>query len=276
MPSKKSKPEPLEFILTDTSHLQGESTQTVWVPVSKIPDLLWQENPKLHDIGATWESIVKYGFRDKSAIDMNLTNKQGEKGAFVYGNGRNESVYWGWTQYHQGDETRIPKGILYDESGEWYIPTEIGLDADSESMAQAFGLDHNNLTVMGGDIDISMLANLYDKEQLATLAKSLGENMTLPITFDGQDANALFAYLDNPDFDFGDDYEEPNSSQTGEPNEAESFSDIDSGIRMVQLYFNADTIEEFSSCVKRLGELYDLENVTDIVLEALIRETDNG
>lgn len=188
-----SKNEP-QFVTQDTSNLKGETVKLVLVRVDKIPNLLAEGNPKLHDIGATWESVKSYNFNDPSKIDMNLTNVSGEKGAFVYGNGRNEALYWGWSQYQQGAFDEIPKGVRYDDDY-WYIPVMIGVDTDSEFEAKAFMIDHNNLTVMGGNIDIGMIANLYDKEALALMTKDLGENMQVPITFDGQDIDALHEML---------------------------------------------------------------------------------
>jgi len=59
-----------------------------------------------------------------------------------------------------------PRGILQSEDGEWAIPILFGVDAKSKEAAVAFAIDHNNLTLLGGNLGFSDLLQLWDEEGL--------------------------------------------------------------------------------------------------------------
>ena len=44
-----------------------------------------------------------------------------------------------------------PRGIAVLEDGEWVVPIIFGVDAASKAAAVAFAIDHNNLTLLGGN-----------------------------------------------------------------------------------------------------------------------------
>lgn len=180
--------------IDNTDNLQGDTTTTRYIPIDKIMDMRWVDNPKLHDLQAIWQSIERNGFRDRPAWDSNLTPVEGEhgSGAILFGNGRIEALHWGWK--NQQDK---PQGILEDDKGLWYVPVEFGLDSASEVQAQAFGIDHNSLTMSGGDFEASDIWRMYDREVLAELGERIAssDNGVEPITLDGDSLGALQRYI---------------------------------------------------------------------------------
>lgn len=189
------------FFLEDESELEGERLSLRWIPVSKIPLLLWEGNPKEHDIGQTWESIIANGFADPAKFDSNLTNVGGGKGALVYGNGRCEAVHWGYTQHQNGlYKGAVPRGVNVDKAGNWYIQCKFGIDAISEAQAIAFGIDHNILTLSGGDFGIDGIMALFDEQALAkSWQKALDGGAELK-SLDGQDLDELAKFINHSYF----------------------------------------------------------------------------
>lgn len=257
--------------LEDDSDLEGERLQLRWLPVERIPLLLWAENPKSHDIGLTWQSIVENGFVDPAKWDINLKNMGGTQGALVYGNGRCEAVHHGWTQFKSGLwKGDIPRGINVDKAGNWYIQVKFGIDASSEARAIAFGIDHNIITISGGDFGIDGIMALFDEKTLAETWQKAARLGASPLSLDGQDLTALLEFLDEPDFDFEGD--EDSGVKTGINGGDVSSEPPDSAIRMVQLFLNTSSIGEFSELARKLQAVYEVETLTDTVMEALRRE----
>lgn len=69
--------------------------------------------------------------------------------------------------------------MLLDDKGEWFLPVLFGLDAESEAIAKALALDHNNLTMAGGDFDLWDYAKMWNQESYAEVLRSL-ENADVP------------------------------------------------------------------------------------------------
>jgi DNA modification methylase len=137
----------------------------------------WDKNPKRHDIGALVESIRRYGMVDPPKIDSTL-------GALVYGNGRAEALAW---MHAQGDSP--PRGIKV-EDGRWKMPVKVGIDSVSIEEAEALAIDHNNLTMSGGDFTGFDFARMWDAGYTDVL-QGLGD--ALPLTVDGDALDALLA-----------------------------------------------------------------------------------
>jgi hypothetical protein len=138
----------------------------------------WPRNVKRHDIGALVESIRRYGFVDPPKFDGTL-------GALVYGNGRDEALEW---MRAQGDDP--PRGVKVDTDGMWLMPVKVGIDAPSEAEAEALALDHNNLTMAGGDFTAWDMSKLWGEGYTDILA-SLATSDALPITVDGDALDGL-------------------------------------------------------------------------------------
>lgn len=185
----------------EDANLVGEQTETRWIPVEMAAALGWKENPKSHDINAVVDSIAKYGFRDKPAFDANLHNINGGKGAIIYGNGRIEALMWMYKQKRD-----VPRGIKVDkETGKWYVPIEYGLDAKNEEQAMAFAIDHNSLTLMGGDLSLSESVKIYDEAALIDILQTVYNAEEVSISFDPADLQSLIDNITNDSQDSDDD-----------------------------------------------------------------------
>lgn len=146
----------------------------------------WDDNPKRHDIDRLIRSIKTYGFGDPPKFDATL-------GALVYGNGRTEALE---RIRQSGNES--PRGILALDDGEWAVPVIFGVDAESEAAAVAFAIDHNNLTLLGGDLDFTDLLQIWDESGLQAVLEDTPDAGDLLTSLDRQDVDAL---LTGPDFE---------------------------------------------------------------------------
>lgn len=162
-----------------------EVLELKYIPLSSA--VLWDRNPKRHDIGALVESIWRYGFQDPPKFDGALK-------AFVYGNGRTLAVQAG-----KNDGRDLPSGIIQIvDSEDWAIPVLFGNDLASKSMAEAFAIDHNNLTLAGGDVDIYDYMKQYE-DNVTDILRDLAEADELPVSIDGDDVDAILAGLNKPE-----------------------------------------------------------------------------
>jgi hypothetical protein len=155
-----------------------------YVPVATV--VQWEKNPKKHDVGAIWESIQRHGFRDPSAFDRQLNSG---KGGIVEGNGRSHVL-----KEMQTAGEPVPRGIIV-EDGQWLMPVLFGLDAESERAAEAYGIAHNNLTLMGGDFGPLDINRLWEPVEYAEILAGLAAHDELPVGIDGEDVDALIGQL---------------------------------------------------------------------------------
>jgi hypothetical protein len=151
-----------------------------YVPLSKLT--YWEQNPKLHDIGAISASIKKHGFRDPLGWDCQLN---GGEGGVIEGNGRLETL----TKMKE-QKSPVPRGIL-EADGDWLVPVLFGVDAESEAAAQAFGIDHNSLTMMGGAFTALDISKLYDTTYLDLLEDLMAKDSEALASFSGDDWDFL-------------------------------------------------------------------------------------
>jgi len=161
-----------------------EKLELRYVPLTQAT--VWDENPKRHDIGALIRSIELHGYGDPGKYDAQL-------GGLVYGNGRTEALE---IMRREGKEP--PRGILKLEDDEWAVPVIFGVDAESKAAAVAFAIDHNNLTLLGGNLGFSELLAMWDEEGLQ---KVLGEVPDAGELLASLDADDVAALLDGPDFE---------------------------------------------------------------------------
>lgn len=146
-----------------------------YIPISQAE--LFDNNAKLHNLDQIIQSIARYGF--KSACKWEGTLNDG-RGGIVAGNGRVEALR---VMEERGDE--LPIGIAQDtETGEWCVPVLFGVEAESETIARAYALDDNNLTLLGGDLDLADLKKMYNQELLMSELEELAQSGNLPVTFD--------------------------------------------------------------------------------------------
>lgn len=175
--------------------------ELLYVALSEVA--LWGRNPKKHDIGAIIESIRRHGFRDPPTFDRTL-------GALVAGNGRTAALY----QMKQAGED-APDGIRLRDDGEWLVPIKFGLDAKTVAQAEAYGVDHNAITVSGGDIGLGGVAALFDGDRLGQILYDLGGVQEPLAVFDGADIDTLLSEPPPPTFfDVPPDSREPETKRT--------------------------------------------------------------
>lgn len=158
--------------------LQGEALQLYYIPLAQA--VLWDRNPKSHDIGAIAESIERYGFKDPPAWDEAL---QG----LIEGNGRTFALTG-----MQKQGRPAPRGILVNkETGEWCIPILFGVNATSRSIAERYAIDHNNLTLMGGDLTMFDIAKIWDRDAYLAVLQDLAVDGEMPVSVDFDDLSLL-------------------------------------------------------------------------------------
>ena len=155
--------------MADDTKLKGERITVSYIPLEDA--VLWDRNPKLHDIPSLVESIWRYGLVDPPKYDAKL-------GALVYGNGRVQALLQGKAEGRQP-----PRGVLYDEDGNWYIPVKFGVDAESQAVAEALAIDHNMLTLSGApDLDFCDQLNIWDQDGIAGLLDELAQQNLYAVT----------------------------------------------------------------------------------------------
>lgn len=180
--------------MSDLEHKPVESLQGEYIEIRYIPvgtALVWDKNPKLHTIGDIIESITKNGFRDPPSYDATLD-------ALVEGNGRATAL----NMMSKGGYS-VPRGIMYDDNGDWYMPVNFGINAITRNQAIAYAIDHNNLTMAGGDFTSYDMSRMWSGEEYKELLSGLADANEPPVSLDLQDISALLS--GEHDFDVWDD-----------------------------------------------------------------------
>lgn len=167
--------------MTDTERLRLE-----YVPLDTA--LLWEENPKRHDLDALSESITRHGFKDPPKFEPALN---GGQGGIVEGNGRFQAL-----ALMRENDIPPPRGVEALEDGRWAVPVLFGVDASSEAAAQAYGIDHNNLTLGGSPLGLTEMMSLWN-EGIDDVLQGLAEAGEIPISL-GDEWGALVAGGESP------------------------------------------------------------------------------
>lgn len=153
-----------------------------YVPLDTVAR--WDRNAKKHNIPKLIDSFVQHGFKDPMKYEPALNNGNG---GIVEGNGRAEALK---TMRNQNPK-KPPRGVMVQE-GKWLVPVIFGVDAKSAKAAEAYGVDANNLVVMGGDSDFADVMKLWE-DQAIGLLQDLKSSGNMPVSVDGE---ALDAMLD--------------------------------------------------------------------------------
>jgi len=146
------------------------------VPLDAV--VRFDRNPKKHDVGALVQSVRRYGFRDAPIFDGTLK-------ALVAGHGRLKAL-----EAMRAEGDAAPIGVTVD-GGQWLVPIQMGVDAKSAAEAKAFLIDHNALTLSGGDFGPDGLLRLYERDGLGEMLREAAEAGELPVTFDAEDMDEL-------------------------------------------------------------------------------------
>jgi len=142
----------------------------------------WENNAKKHDIQTIIKSLKKYGFKDPVKYEPTLNKGAG---GIVEGNGRIEALR---TMFNQ-NKAQAPRGIQALD-GKWLVPVLFGVDADSQGKAEAYGMDHNNITMMGGEYGAQDIMKMWD-EQAMTMLQQLNAGGNLPVSITADDLDAM-------------------------------------------------------------------------------------
>ena len=166
----------------------------IWIRVKDAINLIWQNNPKLHSQSDLKSSIAKFGFQELPKLDSCLMNIQGSRGAIKAGNGRVEALY----EMERDGNIQLPRGLARDkDTGDWVLPIVVGTDAETEALAQAYGIDSNNLTLAGGGFDIWQMAQLWDHQGYANLLRSLQAENVFPVSINESDVKDYLRIINN-------------------------------------------------------------------------------
>lgn len=162
----------------------GEALNLFYVRLSSVN--LWEENPKKHAMGNIIESIQKNGFRDPPAWDEKLK-------AVIEGNGRIEAL-----QLMEREGYDLPRGILkHKTEGYWCVPVLFGIDSESKDDARRYAIDHNNLTVLGGDFTLYDVAKLWERDGYLDILSSFENSDNFPISVDREDFTILLNMVES-------------------------------------------------------------------------------
>lgn len=188
-------------------NLEGEKLQLIYVRLSDLA--FWSENPKKHDIEGLIQSMKTHGFRDAPIWDDNLNNG---KGGIAGGNGRLEAL-----KTMMETEKEPPRGILvHKESGEWCIPIQFGINAENQDKAEAFAVDHNNLTLGGSELSAVDRALLWD-DNYPYLLERLGSHDIVSVS--EEDMDILKKWQEPPTLD-------ELADEVGEPDDRDFWPEI--------------------------------------------------
>lgn len=156
--------------MSESEDFVGEELSIRYVPLSDARKWDWKDNPKKHDTDQLINAITRYGFKDPPKYEPELD-------AFGHGNGRTHALVK--MKEHGLD---APRGVLMDDEGEWHIPVLFGVSSASKSVAEAYAVDHNNLTMAGGDFTPEDLASMWEGDGYAKILKGLGDELPQTVT----------------------------------------------------------------------------------------------
>jgi len=228
-----------------------ERLEIKYIPVAEAT--LWDENPKQHDLGAIMMSIEKNGFRDPPSYDATL-------GALIEGNGRATAL-----RLMELDNKPVPRGIIVDrQTGEWLMPINFGVNALTKEMAWSYAIDHNNLTMIGGDFTLYDISRMWDDRGLQHVLSNLVEGGEHLVSFDDGDINAIIDNFSHTLYNADDDRAEHHllaqellsdkesslEKLSQESDDADAEPAFTSEMEKIFLTCHADEIAEFEDALK--------------------------
>lgn len=205
---------------------------------------LWESNYNEGDVGSIVIMIRRYGFNRAVSLWRDNEVRAG-----------NHTVMALRALQQAGEPA--PKHVL-EQDGKWYIPF-IDVAHLNETEALAYAIADNRAAALASQDDALLAKYLQAiKNDDDTAFEAVG--------YDDEDLRKLFARAHAPMFPEG-----------GLPGESE-FSDEDapitfpeSTVRMVHLFLDTSTIDEFNAHIEALMVEYGVDNVTDVVREAVLR-----
>lgn len=151
--------------------------------------VLWDDNPKGHDLPSIILSIEEHGFRDPPEFDGTLD-------AIVAGNGRTTALQM---MKSRGDIPPLHIDIENSEAGqlseEWLMPMIFGADSESQEAARKYAVDHNLLTMGVPHITAEQVSEMFDVQMLSSLFDN-AEDDDLPITISRETMEAFESHTE--------------------------------------------------------------------------------
>jgi hypothetical protein len=71
------------------------------------------------------------------------------------------------------------------------LAQSFGVDADDEHEAESYAIDHNNLTLMGGNFSDFDIAGMWEEEEYTAVLEDLAKWDKLPVSVDGDALDGL-------------------------------------------------------------------------------------
>jgi hypothetical protein len=193
----------IEDVALRPDEVSGETIEILFVPISRfnLDRDLWNQNAKKHELKKITESIDRFGFIDPPKWDKTLN---GGAGGFVYGNGRTKAIVSALLEAQRAGENP-PRGIpVAKDTGEWCVPVKFGVDAFNQNEAVALAIDHNNLTMLGGDFNAADIAKMWDTTAYVALLKTSAEAECLPVSVEPIDLADLMLEEQDKNFEASD------------------------------------------------------------------------
>jgi len=237
-------------------------------------------NPKLHAIGDLALSFLENGFADPPKWDVNLNHG---RGGIVYGNGRLEALAWLEHMHRNGqplngESVPRPRGVGTErDTGVWCVQVAFGLDSESETQAQRFLIDHNNLTLAGGTSRALDMARMYDPERYRAMLERiegfLGASADDRLLNDGQ----ITLTVDTSDLEllvraYREDQDTPLDLGARPLGQSDSEDEAGKGgiaMATLKLSYNPEHFAEVEALMKELMLWLDATNQPDCILKAL-------
>ena len=169
----------------------NDPPRLVWLRLADAFELLWPDNPKLHDTEGIIASIERYGLQELPKFDATLS-------AIKAGNGRIEAL----RAMERRGTYSLPRGCALDGEDRWCLPVVFGTDARSAAAARAYAVDSNNLTLLGGAFTGEDLSRLWDPAGYSELLIAMQADDVFAVSVPAADIEDVLAALGRvPDFE---------------------------------------------------------------------------
>lgn len=172
----------------------NDPPRVVWLRVQDAANLLWRDNPKLHNVGGLCQSMVQSGYKEPAVYSAKLfrvgqpETDEEPLGAFQVGNGRLEAL----ARLEVGGDADLPRGLATrTDTGAWAVWVVAGTDAKSRAMAEAYAIDSNLLAMTGGDYSALDMSRMWRERDYLELLEQLARHDAMPVSADGDDLDLL-------------------------------------------------------------------------------------
>lgn len=229
-----------------------------WIKLDDV--VLWDANPNQGDVVQIALSIKQHGYNRVIGLWEDAIVKVGNHTVKALTHLRRS----GWNPF--GD------GVRVDDDDVWWV-RYLDITHLDQVQSNSFAIADNRaselssrdeqllaelLTEIANQDDISLPATGYDQDELDRLFHKLADSVIRGGGMELDPGNAAASPAKSLD-DYQDD----------DDDESDSFEGGASYVRMVQLFFNQDSIDEFNDLTTDLKERFGTGTLTDTVMEAV-------